>query len=84
MEKYNYYNINNVGEKVTLKGWVSKVRNLGGLIFIDLRNRTGIIQVVVKPECKSYEIADSLKNEYVIEITGNIVERENKNEKIKY
>lgn len=82
MEKYNYYNINNVGEKVTLKGWVSKVRNLGGLIFIDLRNRTGIIQVVVKPECKSYEIADSLKNEYVIEITGNIVERENKNEKI--
>jgi len=82
MEKYKYYNINNVGEKITLKGWVSKVRNLGGLIFIDLRNRTGIMQVVVKPECKSYEIASSLKNEYVIEITGTIIERESKNEKI--
>ena len=82
MEKYNYYNITNVGEKVTLKGWVSKVRNLGGLIFIDLRNRTGIMQVVVKPECESYEVANCLKNEYVIEITGTIVERESKNDKI--
>ena len=82
MEKFKIYNINNVGEQVTIKGWVSKVRNLGGLIFIDLRNRTGIIQVVVKPECKSYEIAGALKNEYVIEITGTIIERENKNSKI--
>ena len=79
MEKYNYYNIKNVGEKVTLKGWVSKVRNLGGLIFIDLRNRTGIMQVVVRPECDSYEIASNLKSEYVIEIKGTIVERESKN-----
>ena len=79
MEKYNYYNIKNVGEKVTLKGWVSKVRNLGGLIFIDLRNRTGIMQIVVRPECTSYEIASNLKSEYVIEISGIIVERESKN-----
>ena len=79
MEKYNYYNIKNVGEKVNLKGWVSKVRNLGGLIFIDLRNRTGIMQVVVRPECASYEIASNLKSEYVIEISGTIVERESKN-----
>ena len=82
MEKYNYYNIKNVGEKVTLKGWVSKIRNLGGLVFIDLRNRTGIMQVVVKPECKSYEVASSLRNEYVIEITGTIIERESKNDKL--
>jgi len=82
MEKYNYYNIKSIGEKVTLKGWVSKIRNLGGLVFIDLRNRTGIMQVVVKPECKSYEIANSLRNEYVIEITGTIIERESKNLKI--
>ena len=79
MEKYNYYNINNVGEKVNLKGWVSKVRNLGGLIFIDLRNRSGIMQVVVRPECLSYEVASNLKSEYVIEINGTIVERESKN-----
>ena len=66
MKKYNYYNINNIGENVSLKGWVSKVRNLGGLVFIDLRNRTGIMQVVVKPENKYYDIANSLKSEYVI------------------
>jgi aspartyl-tRNA synthetase len=82
MEKYNYYNIKNVGEKVNLKGWVSKVRNLGGLIFIDLRNRSGIMQVVVKPECVSYEVANNLKSEYVIEISGTIVERESKNANI--
>ena len=82
MEKYKNYNIKNVGETVTLKGWVSKVRNLGGLVFIDLRNRSGIMQAIVKPENKDYEIANNLKSEYVIEVTGKIVERENKNEKL--
>ena len=82
MEKFKHYNINNVGEIVTLTGWVSKVRNLGGLMFIDLRNRTGIMQVVVRPENEYYEIASNLKNEYVIEVTGKIVERESKNLKI--
>lgn len=79
MEKYKNYNINNVGEKVNLKGWVSKVRNLGGLIFIDLRNREGIMQIVVRPESIDYETAMELRSEYVIEITGTIVERESKN-----
>ena len=79
MQKYINYNLSNVGEKVTLSGWVSKVRNLGGLIFIDLRNRTRIIQLVVNPENKYYEIASNLKSEYVIKITGTIVERVNKN-----
>jgi len=83
MEKLKYLNINNVGEEVTLYGWVSKVRNLGGLVFIDLRNRTGITQVIVRPENKYYEIANNLKNEYVIKVTGKVVERENKNEKLK-
>lgn len=82
MEKYKYYNIKNVGETVTISGWVSKVRNLGGLIFIDLRNRTGIMQVIVRPENENYSIACELKNEYVIEVTGKIVERESKNEKL--
>ena len=50
LESFKHYNIKNVGEEVTLTGWVSKVRNLGGLVFIDLRNRTGIMQVVVRPE----------------------------------
>ncbi len=82
MEKYKYYNIKNVGEEVTLYGWVSKVRNLGGLIFIDLRNRTGIMQVVVRPENESYSIASELKNEYVIKVNGKIVERESKNKNL--
>lgn len=82
MEKYKYYNINNVGETISLQGWVSKIRNLGGLIFIDLRNRTGIMQIVVRPENEDYSIACSLKNEYVIKVTGIVLERENKNPKI--
>lgn len=82
LEKFKHYNIQNVGEEVTLTGWVSKVRNLGGLVFIDLRNRSGIMQVVVRPENENYEVACSLKNEYVIEVTGKIVERESKNTKI--
>ncbi len=82
MEKFKTYNIKNVGETVTISGWVSKVRNLGGLIFIDLRNRTGIMQVIVRPENENYEIACELKNEYVIKVTGKIVERESKNLKL--
>jgi aspartyl-tRNA synthetase len=82
MEKYKKYNIENVGEKVEIKGWVSKVRNLGGLVFIDVRNRSGIIQAVVNPENEYYNLANSLKCEYVIDITGQIVERESKNSKL--
>ena len=82
LESFKHYNIKNVGEEVTLTGWVSKVRNLGGLVFIDLRNRTGIMQVVVRPESEYYSVAESLKNEYVIKVTGKIVERESKNLKI--
>ncbi|MDD2435099.1 MAG: aspartate--tRNA ligase [Bacilli bacterium] len=72
-------NLNHVGELVNLKGWVAKTRNLGGLIFIDLRDRSGIIQLVIKPENEYYELAQTLKNEYVIEIDGMVTERESKN-----
>ena len=73
------FSIKNVGEEVTLYGWVAKKRNLGGLIFIDLRDRSGIIQLVIKPENKCYGISETLKNEYVIKVTGVITERESKN-----
>ena len=76
------FNINNVGEEVILYGWVQKKRNLGGLVFIDLRDRSGIIQIVVRPENENYELASSLKNESVIEVTGKIVKRESINNKI--
>ena len=84
MKKYENtnFNINNVGEVVELKGWVQKKRNLGGLIFIDLRDRSGIIQLVIRPESDIYEVASNLKSEYVIWVKGKIVERESKNEKI--
>ena len=73
------FNLKNIGEVVTLYGWVAKKRNLGGLIFIDLRDRSGIIQLVVKPDNKCYDLAESLKNEYVIKVNGKITERESKN-----
>ena len=76
------FNIKNVGEVVTLYGWVAKKRNLGGLIFIDLRDRSGIIQLVVKPDNKYYDLAESLKNEYVIKVVGSITERESKNKNL--
>lgn len=75
----NKININNIGETLELYGWVQKIRNLGGLIFIDLRDRSGIIQLVVKPENEFYPKALELKSEYVVKVIGTVVERENKN-----
>jgi len=80
--KNTSFNINNVGEVIELSGWVSKKRNLGGLVFIDLRDRSGIIQLVVRPENVNYELASSLKNESVIKVTGKVIERESKNPKL--
>ena len=75
----NELRLSNVGEIVTLVGWCSKKRNLGGLIFIDLRDRKGITQLVVEPDNKMYEIANSVRNEYVLKATGKVVERQSKN-----
>jgi aspartyl-tRNA synthetase len=62
----------NAGEEVTLRGWVNRRRDLGGLIFIDLRDRYGITQVVFNPqvEAAAHELASGLRNEYVISVTG--------------
>ena len=71
--------INNVGETVTLVGWCAKKRDLGGLVFIDLRDRWGITQIVVNPNNEYYDVAVEVKNEYVLKVTGKVVERESKN-----
>ena len=71
-------NIKNVGEVVTLYGWVQKKRDLGGVAFIDLRDRTGIVQLVVR-DGEIYEKATSLKNESVLKVVGKVAERESKN-----
>ncbi|MDH6365094.1 aspartyl-tRNA synthetase [Enterococcus sp. PF1-24] len=65
-------------KEVTLKGWVQKRRDLGGVIFIDLRDREGIVQVVFNPELskEAWEIADKCRSEYVIEITGKVIRRD--------
>lgn len=84
MKKYENgsFRLSNVGEEVTLKGWVAKKRNLGGLLFIDLRDRSGIMQLVIRPENPCYALGETLKNEYVIEVVGIVVERESKNENL--
>lgn len=71
--------ITDVNKVVELKGWVAKKRNLGGLIFIDIRDKFGITQIAVKPENPNYEIANQLKSEYVIYVKGTVIERESKN-----
>ena len=79
----NTLSLKDINKTVELYGWVAKKRNLGGLLFIDLRDRTGIIQLVVKPTSDIYEKAEKLKNEYVIKIKGTILERESKNKNLK-
>ena len=74
-----------VGQEITLKGWVSRRRDLGGLIFIDLRDREGIMQLVINPENVAKEVmetAESLRSEYVIEVTGKVEARTQANDKL--
>ena len=69
--------IENVGQQVELKGWVAKKRNLGALVFIDLRDRHGITQIICDE--KMSEITSQIKNEYIIHVVGKVVERSSKN-----
>ncbi|WP_232695547.1 aspartate--tRNA ligase [Brevibacillus daliensis] len=66
-----------VGQEITLNGWVQKRRDLGGVIFVDLRDRTGICQVVFNPEVnkEAWEKADRIRSEYVLSVTGKLVNR---------
>jgi aspartyl-tRNA synthetase len=67
-----------IGKQVVLKGWVQKRRDLGGLIFVDLRDRTGIVQIVFNPAIseEALAIGDKLRNEFVIEVKGEVVARQ--------
>lgn len=89
MRKRTHHNnelrLEHVGQTVELLGWVSKIRNLGGLIFIDLRDRYGITQLVINPEKQDkriVELAETIKNEYVIYARGTVIERYNKNKNL--
>ncbi|MGG1555699.1 MULTISPECIES: aspartate--tRNA ligase [Paenibacillus] len=67
-----------VGQTVTLNGWVQRRRDLGGVLFIDLRDRSGLVQIVFNPDFSgdALAIADRARNEYVLAVKGNVVERD--------
>ena len=74
-------NIKNVNEEVMLAGWVQRIRNLGSMQFVDLRDEKGITQIVITTE----ELKEQMENvnpESVISVTGTVVERSNKNPKM--
>ena len=74
----------NVGEEVTVMGWVQKNRNKGGIIFVDLRDRSGILQIIFEQgedlsravDGENFEKAESLRSEYVIAVVGKVEKRE--------
>ena len=68
--------IEHIGQHVELIGWVAKKRNLGALVFIDLRDRYGITQIIVN---ESMEVTKEIKNEYILHVKGKVVERSSKN-----
>ncbi len=76
--------LTNVGQTVTLSGWIQKIRNLGAMTFIDLRDRYGITQLVVDDKSSSelQSIASSLGREFVVMVDGKVIERSSKNSKI--
>lgn len=74
--------IKNVGEEVILAGWIQRIRNLGGMKFIDLRDQFGITQIVISDNEEIQKQTADLVTETVIQVTGNVVERSSKNDKI--
>ncbi|MEN8152904.1 MAG: aspartate--tRNA ligase [Acidobacteriota bacterium] len=73
---------NYIGQEITVYGWVNKKRELGGLTFIDLRDREGILQIVVNENFKDPQIVKDIGNEYVLKVTGKIIKRSNPNPEI--
>lgn len=74
--------IKNVGEEVTLAGWIQRIRNLGSMKFIDLRDQYGITQIVISDNEEMQKQSEDLVTETVIQVVGNVIERSSKNDKI--
>lgn len=86
MQRSNYCGLitsEYLGQTVTVKGWVHRRRDLGGLIFFDLRDREGLVQIVAEPNTECFVNANELKNEYVVEVTGLVRSRPNPNKELK-
>ena len=75
--------LKDVGQEVHLAGWVNRRRDLGGLIFLDLRDRTGLVQVVVRPESPFFQEAERLRSEWVVWVRGKVGRREKPNPRLK-
>ncbi|NOQ50091.1 MAG: aspartate--tRNA ligase [Mycoplasmataceae bacterium] len=82
MKTISYLTTKNIGQKITINGWVKKTRRLGELIFLDLRQQNHLTQIVVNKKSSSYELALSLRSEDVISVVGKVVLRKSKNDKI--
>ena len=68
--------LDKIGQTLTLSGWVNSRRDHGGLIFVDLRDHTGVVQLVVNPEqAEAFALAESVRDEYVLSVTGTVAER---------
>ena len=83
--KLNELRMENIGEEVILSGWISKVRDLGHFVFIDLRDRYGVTQILLNEEVygsELFEEAKKYKNEWVLKVTGVVAERSSKNKNI--
>ena len=79
MRTYNQASLQHIGEEITVSGWVNSRRDHGGLIFIDVRDHTGVLQLVIQPSAaEAFKIAEQLRDEYVITAVGSIREREDK------
>ena len=74
--------IKNVGEEVILAGWIQRIRNLGAMKFIDLRDQFGITQIVISDNEETQKQSQDLVTETVIQVTGNVIERSSKNDKM--
>src|SRR3954467_6073969 len=78
MRTYVADTVGKVGETVTVKGWVNSRRDHGGLIFIDLRDHTGLVQITISPEKSGPEqlaTGEKIRDEFVLEVTGKVIER---------
>lgn len=75
-------NISNIGQEVILAGWIQRIRNLGAMKFLDLRDEFGITQIVISDNDEIQKQAENLVTETVIQVTGNVIERSSKNTKI--
>ncbi len=86
MQRTNYCGLIDdtyIGQTITIKGWVHKRRDLGGLVFFDLRDREGLIQCIAEPESSCFKDAEQIKHEYVLTVTGIVRKRPHANPELK-